>query len=213
MAARLRTTAAAGALLAAAALGGCGSSNAPRSPSSSSTATQTYAAARVIGTPSARGSTARYGTPPAWLPKAKVRVGRIVTATPSHPWLAIEGDTVSVRLPTGRALMTSVGPRVPEEGRFPVPQTSPCSFVVTFAAVRGTLPLRAAAFSFLNEHGATQRAHVTARGGGGLPARLTAGHPVTLTVSATLPTGNGQLRWAPVGSQPTASWDFDVEID
>jgi hypothetical protein len=46
-----------------------------------------------------------------------------------------------------------------------------------------------------------------------LPTRVVAGHPVTLTLSAALPTGNGQLRWAPLGGRAVASWDFDVEID
>jgi hypothetical protein len=32
-------------------------------------------------------------------------------------------------------------------------------------------------------------------------------------VSDALPTGNGRLRWAPVGVKPVVSWDFDVEID
>ena len=27
------------------------------------------------------------------------------------------------------------------------------------------------------------------------------------------PTGNGQLRWAPLGGRPVASWDFEAEID
>ena len=212
MAAGPRVIAAAGAALAAAVvMGGCGSSQATRSATPS--ATTTHETARVIGTPSARGSTARYGTPPAWLPRARVRVGRVVTATPSHPWLAIEGDTVAVRLATGRAMMTSVGPSVPRQGRVAVPTTSPCRFVVTFAAIRGTIPLRAGAFSLLGEDGATHRVQVTLRGGAALPARVTAGHPLTLTLTAVLPTGNGQLRWAPVGSRPTASWDFDVEID
>jgi hypothetical protein len=39
------------------------------------------------------------------------------------------------------------------------------------------------------------------------------GRTVTLTVTTVLPTGNGQLRWAPAGARPVVSWDFDVEID
>jgi len=140
-------------------------------------------------------------------------VGRVVTATPSHPWLAIEGDTVDVRLPSGRVLMTSVGPEVPEEGAFPVPKTSACRFVVTFAAVHGSIPVDQRAFEFLSEGGLTTGARVTRVGGGPLPKRIRPGRPVSLNVSAVLPTGNGQLRFTPQGHRPTASWDFDVEID
>ena len=171
------------------------------------------AAGTAIGTPSAQASKAKYGGVPSWLPKATVRVGRVVTATPAHPRLAIEGDTVAVRLPGGRAMVTAVGPQVPEEGAFPVPATSACRFAVTLAAVHGSVPIGSHAFSFLSEHGQVHRARLTLRTGGRPPSRVTAGHPVTVRLSAVLPTGNGQLRWAPLGGRPVASWDFEVEID
>ncbi|MFZ0091673.1 MAG: hypothetical protein WAL63_19375 [Solirubrobacteraceae bacterium] len=171
------------------------------------------AAALLLGAPAARRSHGTYGAIPSWIPKSNVTVGRIVTATPAHPWLAIEGDTVRVELAAGATMMTSVGPQVPEEGQFPVPQTTPCRFVVTFAAVHGSIPLSRRAFSFLSEHGHGTAARVALRGGGRLPSRITSGAPVTLSVSARLPTGNGELRWAPDGTAPVASWDFDVEID
>jgi hypothetical protein len=171
-----------------------------------------HEAGTAVGTPSAKASKAKYGGIPSWLPRPRVRVNRIVTATAAHPRLAIEGDTVAVHLPRGRVMMTAVGPQVPEEGRFPVPQTTPCRFAVTFASVHGSIPIDARAFSFLSEHGRVHRARVTLRGGG-VPTRVAAGHPVTLILSAVLPTGNGQLRWRPLSGRPIVSWDFDVEID
>jgi hypothetical protein len=55
---------------------------------------------------------------------------------------------------------------------------------------------------------------VSLQEGGLLPARVAPGpHPVTLTASAVLPTGNGTLRWAPDGQRPVVSWDFAVEVD
>jgi hypothetical protein len=136
-----------------------------------------------------------------------------VVATAVHPRLAIDGDTVGAHLPRGRAMITAVGPAVPEEGELPVPQTTPCQFAVTFASVHGSIPISSGAFSFLSEHGRTHRARLTLRGGGPAPKRVVSGHPVTLTLSAVLPTGNGQLRWTPLGNRPLVSWDFDVEID
>jgi hypothetical protein len=170
-------------------------------------------AGTAIGTPRTEASKAKYGGIPSWLPKATMRVGRIVTATPAHPRLAIEGDTVAVDLPNGRLRMTAVGPDVPEEGRVPVPQTSPCRFTVTLSAVHGNVSLRSGAFSFVSERGRVHRARMALRGGGRPPSRVVAGHPVTVSLSAVLPTGNGQLRWAPLGGRPVASWDFEVEID
>ena len=156
----------------------------------------------------------RYGGLPSWLPSAAVRpADRVVAATPSRPRLAIEGDTVALRLPAGRAVVTAVGPAVPEQGESPVPATSPCRFTVTLAAVHGSIPLSTRDFSFLGEHGERNGARVTLRGGGPLPRRIVAGRPVTVTLSSVLPVGNGQLRWAPLGGRPVVSWDFDVEVD
>jgi hypothetical protein len=149
-----------------------------------------------------------------WLPRAALAAAdRVLTATPRRPRLAIEGDTVAVHLTGGRAMVTAVGPAVPKEGQAPVPATSPCQFTVTVSAVRGSIPLSSRAFAFLGEHGTRNGARVTLRGGGRLPRRVVAGRPVTLTVNAVLPIGNGQLRWAPMGGKPVVSWDFDVEVD
>jgi hypothetical protein len=151
---------------------------------------------------------------PSWLPRAAVATAdRVVTATPRRPRLAIEGDTVAMRLPGGRAMVTAVGPAVPEEGQQPIPATSPARFTLTIAAVHGSIPLSSRDFVFLGEHGDRNGARVTLRGGGRLPHRVVAGRPVTITLSTVLPTGNGQLRWAPLGHKAVVSWDFDVEID
>ena len=168
----------------------------------------------AFATSSGDGSKAStYGQIPSWLPTPKVPVGRLVQASAAHPWLAIEGDTVSVHLSHGRLLAKAVGPAVPEEGKSPVPATSPCSFTVTLTAATGVLPVNAAAFTILDELGHLHHPRVRATGGGAPPQRLAPGQTVSLTISAVLPTGNGQLRWAPEGARPIVAWDFDVEID
>jgi hypothetical protein len=155
----------------------------------------------------------RYGQLPSWLPKAKTHTGRTVVASSAHPRLAIEGDSVVVDLTGGRTLATAVGPEVPEDGKFPVPPTSPCTFTVTLTSAHGAVPLEAGAFTILDELSHVHHPHVTAAGGGPLPARVRPGQTVKLRVSDVLPTGGGRLRWAPDGAKPIASWDFDVEID
>jgi hypothetical protein len=148
------------------------------------------------------------------LPKATTpAAGRVLIATPGRSRLAIEGDTVAARLPDGRAMVTAVGPSVPETGMSPVPSTTPCQFTFTLAAIHGSIPLSRRDFTFLGEHGQRNGARVTVRGGGRLPRRIVAGRPVTLTLSSVLPIGSGQLQWVPSGGRPLVSWDFDVEID
>jgi hypothetical protein len=156
----------------------------------------------------------RYGGLPSWLPKTKITVDRTVLASAAHPKLAIEGDSVIVALNRGRTRATAVGPTVPEEGQFPVPASSPCTFVITFASASGAVPLRRAAFTILDEQGRLHHPRVTLRGGGPVPARVKPHQTVSLIITDVLPTGNGQLRWSPANAtRPIASWDFDVEID
>ena len=166
-----------------------------------------------LARPASSTASAKYGELPSWLPTPAVSVGRVVVASAAHPRLAIEGDTVSVQLAGGQVMATAVGPEVPEEGQFPVPATTPCTFIVTFAQASGTIPLQATAFTILDELGHLHHPQVTTPAGGTWPAGLPSGQTITLTVKAVLPTGNGQLRWSPSGRPPVVSWDFDVEID
>ena len=155
----------------------------------------------------------RYGGLPSWLPKATAPVGRIVQASPTHPVLGIEGDTVAIRLARGSSYATAVGPSVPESGKFPVPRTSPCTFIVTFARTSGVVPISPAGFTITDEQGRLHHPRVTALHGGAPPSQITPGKLVSLEIYAVLPTGSGSLSWAPAGRRPTVSWDFDVEID
>jgi hypothetical protein len=156
---------------------------------------------------------ARYGGLPSWLPKASVPVGRIVHASPAHSVLGIEGDTVAVTLSSGAVYATAVGPSVPESGRFPVPATSPCTFIVSFAKVSGVIPISAADFTITDEEGHLHYPEVTPLHGGALSSQIAPGKPVSLRIYAVLPTGSGSLSWAPASRRPIVSWDFDVEID
>lgn len=165
-----------------------------------------------LARPGSSPAASTYGGLPSWLPTPSAPVGRVVQASAAHPWLAIEGDTVRVILPRGHALVTAVGPVVPEEGQFPVPATTPCTFTVTFTGISGTVPLSSAAFTIRDELGHLHHPHVTAQGGGPPPADAS-GTTVNLTITAVLPTGSGELQWAPRGGTPVVSWDFDVEID
>lgn len=155
-----------------------------------------------------------YGYIPAWLGRPKVPVGRVVTATTTHPWLAVQGDTVRVQLPNARLLATVVGPAVPEEGKVPVPKTSPCTFTVTLTSASAPIPIRPRQFAAIDERGVIRTLKVQRLDGGAAPSQVTPGTTVRLKMSAVLPTGEGRLMWAPLeGGRPPVQWDFDVEID
>ncbi len=162
----------------------------------------------------------RYGSIPNWLPKPKVAVDRIVQASAAHPQLsAIEGSTVSVRLAHGQVLANVVGPVVPEEVAEKAQdgdddaETAPCTFTVTFRSAAGVVPLNASAFTILDERGQLHRLQVSDANGGPPPTQVLPGKPVTLTMKATLPEGEGALRWAPKGPRVIAGWVFGLELD
>jgi hypothetical protein len=154
-----------------------------------------------------------YGYIPSWLPQSKVPVSRVVTATPAHPWLAIQGDTVKVVLAHAHVLATAAGPSVPEIGHFPLPRTTPCTFTVTFADASGPVPIKQADFATIDELGRLHSLRLRRMGAGPVPAEVRPGQTVTLQLSTVLPTGEGRFMWAPVTGRPVVQWDFDVEID
>jgi hypothetical protein len=156
---------------------------------------------------------AKYGGLPSWLPQAKVPVNRIIVASSAHPAVSIQGDTVSVHFARARLLATAVGPSVPEEGRFPVPPSTPCTFIVTFTGASRSFSLRSEAFRIVDGLHRVHDPQVTAINGGA-PARwVLPGQTVSVRVHAVLPTGDGGLEWSPSGARSIVAWDFTVEID
>jgi len=205
---------AAGALLLVAGCGGAGR----RQVSSGHTA------GRAAPQPSAtEGSAAslKYGQIPAWLPKPVPPADQVVTATADHPALAaVEGDTVDARLTHGSAMVTTVGPAIPQwvtvdahSGHLSQGSLAPATFTVTVAAPRGTIALNARAFSILTGEGQIVHPAVTGTHGSPLPAHVSAGQPITLTVRAGLGEGDGALRWAPEGPKVLVAWFYQLEFD
>jgi hypothetical protein len=158
-------------------------------------------------------ASARYGGLPSWLPRAKVKVDRVLSGSPGRPAISVQGEAVRVLVGGASVMATGVGPEVPEEGRFPVPEVTPATFLITFSSASAAIPLSQGQFGMVDERGALHHPHVTARGSGPMPTEIVPGRPVTVELHAILPTGNGALTWAPRGTRPSASWDYTVEVD
>ena len=156
---------------------------------------------------------ASYGKLPSWLPESTVPVGRVVEASVGHPKLGIEGDTVSVVLPSSRMMATLVGPAVPEEGEFPQPLTVQCTFTVTLDHVSGqAVPLAARDFTVFDELGTRIPVTLTSPAGPA-PAAAPAGQRTTFDLVAMVPPGAGTVQWDPGTAEPVVAWDFTVEVD
>lgn len=119
---------------------------------------------------------------------------------------------MSVVLAAGRVTATAVGPAGTTQGRYPVPATTPCTFVLTFRDATGSVPIHPGDFTIIDEQGSLHHPRLRLDAAP-VPTEVSAGAPVTLLLDDVLPSGSGQLRWAADGRAPIASWDFSVEID
>jgi hypothetical protein len=155
----------------------------------------------------------KYGGLPGWLPRSTFNASEVLQASLRKPVLAIQGNTVSVNLAGGHVLARMVGPSVPEDGRYPVPPTSPASFVLTLSHASGVVPTSAGAFALVDERGTVRHPTITAVGGGPVPRRVLPGRTLSLRMHDVIPTGDGGLLWKPEGRHAIVSWDFNVEID
>lgn len=159
-----------------------------------------------------------YGSLPSWLPTSTVPVGRVVTASSTHPAVGIEGDTMRVDLPAGRVTVTAVGPAVPEEGRFPIPASTRCTFTVTMTGATAPIAVRAGQWTSIDERNVLHRLRLAppatgTAAGPAVPASVGPGRTVTFDLVADLPPGSGALMWSPTAGRTVGTWDFDVEID
>jgi hypothetical protein len=154
-----------------------------------------------------------YGALPSWLPQVSIPTGRVVSASSTHPWTAIEGDTVIAHLPHGTAAVTLTGPEIPVIGRVPTPKTERTRFLITVSHVRGAVPLRSQSLTVVDEHGHLHGVALTPIG----PQHSDAtSRPVSSSLSqffVVLPAGDGAVRWAPEGGLPLITWDFVADYD
>ncbi len=146
-------------------------------------------------------------------PRISFATDRVVQASAARPRLAVQGDSVSVATGRGQVLATAVGPSVPPPDPATGPTGTTCTFRVTLVARSGAVPLSPDAFTIVDEQGRLHRPSVSPSGGSAASGRVVPGRPVTLSVRSVLPIGGGRLSWAPDGSKPLVSWDFDVELD
>lgn len=118
-----------------------------------------------------------------------------VVASPGHPAVVSMGDTVSAE----GAEVTASGPQLPSPPQgAPPPPSAPGTVTVT--ARDGHPDLTSTAFVLRDELGHP------------IPFRLTLVGAEQVRLDATMPTGQAVLEWNPRGI-PTASWDFQVELD
>jgi hypothetical protein len=151
-----------------------------------------------------------FRAPPAFLPTA-APVDQVVTASPGHPQLAVQGIAVQVDMPSGQVLVTMTGPHVPPFVA-PPPKQVTAVFDISLNHVSGTVPVRVDDFTITDQLGRTFHPTLVLNETPP-PSTLTGGHDLNLQVTAVMPTGEGRLYWAPTHGSPFVGWDFIVEND
>lgn len=161
----------------------------------------------------AKDSTARYGGIPSFIPKASIPIDRVMTASLVHPALAIQGDAVQLRAPSGRALATAVGPNVPDRYQGSFHSDAPVTFDVSFTRVHGAIPIRSHMFLIRDELGTLLHPTLSVAGRGPVPLDVPTGRPFTLILRIRIPIGGGDLEYVPTGRHYLADWAFTAETD
>jgi hypothetical protein len=104
------------------------------------------------------------------------------------------------------------GPEVPGEGlRYQTPATT-CTWTVTLSGATAAVPISAADFDSIDNSGNFYHPYLVP-GPPVPPSVLQPGQRVTFELQTGEAGGEGLMRWAPIGSQIVAKWDFVVEND
>jgi hypothetical protein len=154
-------------------------------------------------------SNQKYGGLPSWLPKATVPVNTVLDASPTHPQLGIEGNTMRVTLRGSVILVTMSGPTVPPFTTPPPPVTT-ATVTLTFVLQSGHVPIRAKDFSLLDGNGVALQPQSFV--GGRLAVAPSPGQPVSVRIREVMAVGAGSIKWSP-GGATVAEWEFTVEND
>jgi hypothetical protein len=154
------------------------------------------------------------GSYPSFLPAGTLHQGtdRALTGTAQRPALTSQGDVIKVRTAGWSVLITVTGPQVPGEGLPFQASADTCTWVVTMSGATGTVPVKAADFSAIDDQNNVYQPNFVA-GQPKPPAVLKPGQKLTFELRAVEATGEGLMRWAPDGTHIVAKWDFVVEND
>ncbi|HEU5266333.1 MAG TPA: hypothetical protein VFU35_06515, partial [Jatrophihabitans sp.] len=153
----------------------------------------------------------QYGPLPSFLPTSSLRPDSVLTGTARSPAVTSEGDGVRVVTGAGSVLATVIGPRVPREGIPHPPETTMCTWTVTFAHANGHIRIDLRDFAVIDEQGHLTRPYLAA-GAPHPPTSITSARVVRFALTARMRVGEGVLQWAPNG-RLVASWDFVAETD
>ncbi len=158
--------------------------------------------------PSPTPQTTGIGAWPTFLPTPTAE-GRAHGST-SDPALSYAGSPVVVALPSGTVTVDVQGPSYPAGTALGATEVT-CTFTVVLSDASTPVTLTGARFDVLDHTGGVHA--LTPAPGQTIPATVQPGTATTLLLAATVPSGEGMLRYAPDGGGAAAAWDYVAETD
>jgi hypothetical protein len=156
----------------------------------------------------ASGTASGIGDLPTFLPTGTS--DGVARGSADSPAMSYPGRPVIVQLATGHVTVDVEGPSFPPDTKLNADQVV-CTFTITLRDSDTTVPLAASQFDVLDHTGGVHPLAVATSTT--LPGTVVPGQATTFTLSATLPSGEGLIRYHPAGERAVAAWDYVAETD
>lgn len=153
-------------------------------------------------------SRAGIGDLPSFLPTPSS--SGVAHGSAASPALSYPGSPVIVELATGQVTVDVAGPSLPPDTKLNADQVIG-TFTITLRDADTTVALAASQFDVLDHNGGVHA--LAAASPSAVPAQVTPHHTVTFALYATLPSGEGLLRYHPSATAVVAAWDYVAETD
>jgi hypothetical protein len=134
----------------------------------------------------------------------------IARGSVDSPAMSYSGSPVIVTTGDGEVRMDVEGPSYPADTKVGADQVV-CTFTITFSGASAAVSLETARFDVVDHSGV--RHALTKLAGSSIPATVSPGQSVVVKLQATLPSGEGFLRFFPTGTAAAAGWDYVAETD
>lgn len=146
------------------------------------------------------------GDLPSFLPTPTAN--SVAHGSADSPAMSYPGSPVIVKLATGHVTVDVDGPALPSDTQLNAVQVV-CTFTVTLRDADTTVPLVSSQFDVLDHTGVVHPLSTSAT----VPTQVDPQGSVTFTLYATLPSGEGLIRYHPIGDAVVAAWDYVAETD
>jgi hypothetical protein len=122
--------------------------------------------------------------------------------------MSYPGSPVTVELAMGHVTVDVAGPSLPPDTTLNADQVVG-TFTITLRDADTTIAVAASQFDVLDHNGGVHPLAASAT----VPAHVEPHQNVTFALYATLPSGEGLLRYHPAASAVVAAWDYVAETD